>query len=764
MATVLYRIGRFCYRHRLLVIIIWVLLLVGAGASTQFAKPFVVDFTLPGTETERAGHIVDDKFPALADMDMMANAKVVVQAPPSTTLDQPENIRRVNELVNNLRGLDHIVQPAAVVNPLTSPGHAAQISPDRTIAYFDILYDEKFIDIGKDQLNAFKHVVKQGRDSGLTVEATGTLFNGQPPAQGLSELIGFGVALIVMIIAFASLVAASLPIITAIFGVGISIASITGATVFLDMDTSALMAASMIGIAVAIDYSLFIVSRFRHELNVTHDRAHAAGRAVGTAGSSVVFAGLTVVIALLGLSVVGIPMMAVMGWTAAFAVAVAVLTAITLLPAVLGLFGGKVFAVRVGGLRRGDEPDSLPSNGLRWVRFVAGHPIAVLLLAVLLLGVIAVPVTKLQLGMDMTTGEQKKAVQLIGTGFGEGITGPLMVVADGSGVSQPQSAYSQLAEAIQAKDDVAMVSPPQPNADGTGAMITVIPESGPTSPQTQDLMQAIRDMEPSFSAKTELTFGVTGQTAMMSDLSTAMKTSLVPYLALVVGLAFLVLMLVFRSLLVPLTATLGFLLSIGATFGATVAIFQEGWFGLIPDPGPIISFLPIFLIGIVFGLAMDYQVFLVTRMREEYIHGPRTRAGAKSAVVAGFQHGARVVTSAAIIMISVFAAFMLAPDTMAKAMGFALAVAVLFDAFIVRMVVIPSVMTLLGEKAWYLPRWIDRLLPNVDVEGERLKMMSALPPPPTVSQLVPGGNGMQRVLVAAGSTGGRHRLCGERDT
>jgi RND superfamily putative drug exporter len=235
--------------------------------------------------------------------------------------------------------------------------------------------------------------------------------------------------------------------------------------------------------------------------------------------------------------------------------------------------------------------------------------------------------------------------------------------------------------------------------------------------------------------------------------------SLLPYLALVVGLAFLVLMVVFRSLLVPLTATLGFLLSIGATFGATVAIFQEGWFGLVKDPGPIISFLPIFLIGVVFGLAMDYQVFLVTRMREEYIHGPRSRDGARSAVVIGFQHGARVVSSAAVIMIAVFAAFILMPVTMAKAMGFAMAVAVLFDAFVVRMAVIPAVMALLGEKAWYLPRWLDRLLPNVDVEGERLTQMVAEPPSPEFPQLVPARNGMQRVLVAAGGAGsGRHRL------
>lgn len=757
MATFLYRVGRFAYRHRLLVIAVWVLLLVGAGASTTLAKPFLLDFNLPGTETARAGEMMDEKFPGQSDMDLMANAKVVIQAPAGTTLDAPENAARIDELVDGLRGLDHIAQPESIVDPVTAPALAAQVSPDRTIAYIDVLYDEKFVDIGKDQLDAFKHVLQQGRDTGLTVEATGTLFNGQPPQQGASEMLGFGVALIVMVIAFASLVAATLPIITAIFGVGISVASITGATAFVNMDASALMIASMIGIAVAIDYSLFIVSRFRNELNETHDSAHAAGRAVGTAGSSVVFAGLTVVIALVALSVVQIPMMAVMGYTAAVTVVVAVLAAVTLLPAFLGLFGRKVFALRIPGLRRGDEPDSVPSNGLRWARFVVAHPIPVLLAAVVMLGVVAVPVTKLELGMDLATGDQKKAVQLIGQGFGEGVTGPLMVVVDGDGAANPSLAYRELADAIATKDDVLMVAPPRPNADGSGAMIIVVPKSGPSSPDTQSLMHQIRDLEPSFADRTGIEFGVTGQTAMLSDMSAALLKSLVPYLALVVGLAFLVLMLVFRSLLVPLTATLGFLLSIGATFGATVAIFQEGWLGLIADPGPIISFLPIFLIGIVFGLAMDYQVFLVTRMREEYIHGPRTRDGAKSAVIVGFQHGGRVVTSAALIMVSVFAAFILSPETVAKAMGFAMAAAVLFDAFIVRMAVIPAVMALLGEKAWYLPRWLDRLLPNVDVEGERLKTMSATPPPPEVSQLVPVGNGTRRVLVANGSTGGRHR-------
>ena len=758
MATFLYRVGRFAYRHRLLMISVWLLLLLGAGASTTLAKPFLTDFNLPGTETERAGNMLDEKFPGQGDLDLMAQAKVVIQAPAGTTLDQPDNIARVDSLVNELRGLAHLAAQPPVVNPLAAPALAAQVSPDRTIAYIDVVYDKRFVDIKKDSVDAFKQVLQDGRGSGLTVEATGTVFNGQPPQSGASEMLGFGVALIVMVIAFASLVAATLPLITAMFGVGISIAALTGATSFLNMDTSALLIASMIGIAVSIDYSLFIVSRFRHELNSTDDRAHAAGRAVGTAGSSVVFAGLTVVIALVALSVTRIPMITVMGYTSAVAVVVAVLVAVTLLPAILGAFGRKAFALRIPGLRRGDEPDSVPGNGLRWARFVVAHPVPVLLAAVALLGVLALPVSKLELGMDLAPGDQKKAVQLISDGFGAGITGPLVVVVDGDGAGNPQPAYTQLAEAIQTKDDVAMVLPPQPSADGTGALIMVIPQSGPSSPETQALVQQIRDLEPSFAEKTGVQYGVTGQTAVLSDLSEALLKSLAPYLALVVGLAYLVLMLVFRSLLVPLTATLGFLLSIGATFGATVAIFQEGWFGLVKDPGPIISFLPIFLIGIVFGLAMDYQVFLVTRMREEYIHGPRTREGARTAVVVGFQHGARVVTSAAVIMVSVFAAFILSPETVAKSMGFAMAVAVLFDAFIVRMVVIPAVMALLAEKAWYLPRWLDRVLPNVDIEGENLKQMVAEPPRTAAPQLVPMADGTHRVLVAAGGSGGRHRL------
>lgn len=720
MATFLFRIGQFAYRRKLLVIALWLLVLLAALVGTTMAKPFQNDFSLPGSPSQRASDLMAEKFPQQGDMDEIAQAKVVVEAPPGTTLDDPENVARIDRLADGLRGLAH-VQKQAVVNPLTTPAAAVQVSKDRTIAYLDVMYDQKFVDISKDQITEFENVLQQGRDSGLTAEATGTLYNAQQPQSGMSEAIGFGVALVVMVIAFASVVAATLPIITALFGVGISIALITSGTAFVKMDSSALMLASMIGIAVSIDYSLFIVSRYRNELRVTDDRALATGRAVGTAGSSVVFAGLTVVIALVGLTVVRIPMIAVMGLTAAVSVVFAVLAAVTLLPAFLGLFGHRTFARPIRRLRQGDEPDTAPTNGLRWAKLVAAHPVPAIITVVVGLGLIALPVAKLELGMDLATGDQKKAVALLDRGFGEGVTGPLIVVADGSDAPDPQAGFTATADALRGLDGVQMVTPPQPNADGSAALIQLIPSSGPSSPRTQTLVEDIRALAPDLAERTGVDVGVTGQTAILSDLSESLTKALVPYLALVVGLAFLVLMLVFRSVLVPLTATLGFVLSIGATFGATVAIFQLGWFGIVSDPGPIISFLPIFLIGIVFGLAMDYQVFLVTRMREKAVLRDDGDLSARAAVITGFQRSARVVTSAAVIMISVFAAFILSPDNVAKSMGFALAAAVVFDAFVVRMVFIPAVMSLLGQRAWYLPAWLDRILPNVDVEGETMR-------------------------------------------
>lgn len=721
MATMLYRLGCFAFRHRLTVLLAWCVLLGGAAATTLAAEPFVADFSVPGSGSERAQQIMDDKFPQLRGSRDLAAAQVVFQAPEGTTLDRPENRARVDELVRGLRGLEKLAAPQAVVDPLGEPVGAHRVSRDRTLAYVELTWTTTFDLIDEGEIAAFEEVLARSSANGLRAEATGSVFSAERVDSAAAESVGFGIAMIVMIIAFASLVAASLPIVTALFGVGISVSLLTGATAFFEMDSSSILLASMIGIAVSIDYSLFIVSRYRHEMNATDDLGHAAGRAVGTAGSSVVFAGMTVVIALVGLRVVDNPLMSMLGYTAALSVVVAVVAALTMLPALLGLLGRRAFALRVPGLRRGDEPDTADSHGARWVRRIAARPVLALVATTAVLGVFALPAADLELGMDVATADQKPAIELLGRGFGDGVVGRLVVAVDGSGTSRPEAVYRDLAAAIGNLPAVATVAPPQLNADRTGALIVVIPDSGPGTTQTRDLVSDIRGLERSFLDRDGIGFGVAGQTAMMSDLAVALYGALIPYLALVVGLAFLVLMLVFRSLPVPLIATLGFLLSIAATFGATVAVFQKGWFGLVADPEPVISFVPIYLIAILFGLAMDYQVFLVTRMREEYAHGPRTDAAAREAVVVGFRHGARVVTSAAFVMVSVFAAFVLLPDTIARTMGFALAIGMVFDAFLIRMIIVPALMTLLGRHAWYLPNWIDRILPDVDIEGRQLE-------------------------------------------
>jgi RND superfamily putative drug exporter len=493
---------------------------------------------------------------------------------------------------------------------------------------------------------------------------------------------------------------------------------------FLDLSSSTSTLALMLGIAVSIDYALFIVSRYRHELAVGRTGAEAAGRAVGTAGSAVTFAGLTVLVALTALAVVNIPVLTEMGLAAAGAVAVAVLIALTLLPALVG-FAGRRITGRGGQTRDIEADGERPTLSLRWARAITRRPVLTVVTAVAALGLIAVPALDLRLGLpgdNMAAPDttQRQAYDLVTEGFGAGYNGPLLVVVDAAGSPDAKAAASAAADTITALPGVVSVSPPTFNPAGDTAMLQVIPASAPDSTETTDLVHAIRDADAGLRAGTGADLSVTGTTAVTIDIAAKMGDALLPYLAVIVVLAFLLLTVLFRSVLVPLKAIAGFLLSVMATFGAVVAVFQWGWladlFG-VDQTGPIVSLLPVILIGIVFGLAMDYEVFLVSRMREEHVHGaPPTRA-----VIVGYAHGARVVTAAAIIMISVFAGFVLAPDPLIKSIGFALAAAILLDAFVVRMTIVPAVMALLGRRAWALPRWLDRLLPNVDVEGERLR-------------------------------------------
>ncbi|MEU5435512.1 MMPL family transporter [Streptomyces sp. NPDC020719] len=722
MATFLYRLGRFAFRRRRYVALVWVALLFLAGFGAASAStPSASSFSMPGTEAQKAFDLLEKRFPGgSADG---ATARIVFKAPAGKTMKDAANKAEVNKVVAELP------KGSKQVASVTDPYQANAVSSDGSTAYISVKYKVNGMALEDSDRKSLEDTAKGAQKAGLTVEIGGDALQTKPET-GSGEIIGVVIAGIVLMITFGSLIAAGLPLITAIIGVGIGVSTITALANVLDLGNTTSTLASMIGLAVGIDYALFIVSRYRAELREGREREEAIGRAVGTAGSAVVFAGLTVVIALCGLAVVNIPMLSKMGFAAAGTVVIAVLIALTLIPAVLGFAGKRVFGRRTrkkmeaGTVEPADE--AKPNMGTRWSGFVLRKPIWVLLAGVIGLGAIAVPAASLEMGLpdegsQPTSTTQRRAYDTLSDGFGPGFNGPLMIVVDGAKASGgAKAAADKTSDTIKKLPDVAAVMPPALNKDGDTATITVIPKSKPSSKDTEDLVHSIRDAGHGIKADTKAEVLVTGATAMNIDFSQRMNDALLPYLGLVVGLAFLLLMVVFRSILVPLKAALGFLLSVVAALGAVVAVFQWGWLGGlfgVENPGPIMSMMPIFMVGVVFGLAMDYEVFLVTRMREAFVHGERPG----QAIVTGFRHGARVVTAAAVIMIAVFSGFIGASDQMIKMIGFALAIAVFFDAFVVRMAIVPAVLALLGSKAWWLPRWLDKVLPNVDVEGEGLK-------------------------------------------
>jgi RND superfamily putative drug exporter len=718
VSTFLYRLGRLAFRRRKTVLVLWLGLLVLMGfAASRLGEETVDSFEVPGMESVEALKLLNERFPEAGGDG--ATARVVFVAPDGETLNEPDNQAAIADTVATLGQVPDVVN-------VSDPFQAGTISEDGTIGFAEVGFDVA-IPAANEELDG---AVTPARDAGLTVEMAGDALM-EEFEQGSAELIGLAMAAIVLIITFGSFVAAGLPLLNAIIGIGITISAITASTRFLDLNSFTPTLATMLGLALAIDYSLFIVSRYRHERSIGREGEEAMGRALGTAGSAVVFAGLTVTIALTAMFVARIPILTEMGLAAALAVVMSVLIALTMLPAMCGFAGKRIVGGRIPGLRardpEADDARGRPSLGTRWSRLVTRRPVAVLIVVGLAMVTLALPVTGLRLGLpdegsmpEDTT--QRKAYDLIAEGFGAGFNGPLMVVIDGAAAgANPQAAGEQLIQAAGELDDVAFVQPEaQFNQAGDTGLVMVTPATGPSSAETETLVDVIRERVEGIEAGTGTEISVSGSTAIITDFNQRLAGALLPYLSLVVGLSFLLLILVFRSILVPLKAALGFLLTMGATFGAVVAVFQWGWLtDVLPfqQTSMIISFLPIFLIGVVFGLAMDYQVFLVTRMREEYVHG----AAPIPAIVTGFQHGGRVVTAAAIIMISVFAGFALSGDDFIIQVSFALSMAIALDAFVVRMTLVPAVLALLKRRAWWLPRWLDRIVPNVDVEGEKLR-------------------------------------------
>ncbi|WP_460066557.1 MMPL family transporter [Streptomyces sp. YKOK-I1] len=727
MATFLYRLGRFSFRRRHFVALLWIALLTLAGVGAASAPAAgSSSFSIPGVEAQKAFDLLEQRFPGSSADG--ATARVVFKAPDGQKMTDAAQRATVEKTVKELGDGSEVV---SVTDPYTTNA----VSKDGTVAYASVKYEVSSVELEDSSKEALETAVDEARDAGLTVEMGGDALQAEPDQAATGEIIGLALAAVVLVVTLGSLVAAGLPLLTAIIGVGIGVSTITALASALDLGDTTSTLALMIGLAVGIDYALFIVSRYRAELAEGRSREEAVGRATGTAGSAVVFAGLTVVIALAGLSVVGVPMLTKMGLAAAGTVVVAVLIALTMIPALLGYAGRKVKPAGEKGKRFGRRTAedtagaaagaAKPNMGARWASFVVRRPLAVLLLGVVGLGAIALPATQLELGLpddgsQPTSTTQRRAYDLLSEGFGPGFNGPLMVVVDAKGSADPQAAATAVGDEVKGLKDVVTVTPATFNKAGDTAMITVIPDSKPSSTDTEDLVHAIREAGTGVTADTDAKVLVTGTTAMNIDFSQKLTDALIPYLALVVGLAFLLLIVVFRSILVPLKAALGFLLSVLAALGAVVAVFQWGWLaGLIgvEETGPIMSMMPIFMVGVVFGLAMDYEVFLVTRMREAYVHGESPG----QAVVTGFRYSARVVAAAAVIMMAVFAGFIGSGESMIKMIGFGLAVAVFFDAFVVRMAIVPAVLALLGKKAWWLPKWLDRALPNVDVEGEGLR-------------------------------------------
>ncbi|MCX5045334.1 MMPL family transporter [Aldersonia sp. NBC_00410] len=758
MSVYLYRLGRFAFRRKWIVLPVWLLLLVGLGVlSSTIAQPMEDDFNIPNLPSERATEIMDEHFPgrsAAFAFDAVTGTYVIA-APEGSKLTDPQYSAALDGLVTELNGLDIVDHKKPLTSPLTSAADMGCLVADRSgptyiedcsgaplnvlneatpdsVALLDVSFGiEKWQDVTAADREAANAAADAARAAGLDVQLAGSIAQEGDDPGGSAELIGMGVAFIVMIIAFGALLAAVVPIITAIVGLAAATMLITVGTSITTIPSFTTFLATMVGIALSIDYALFIVSRYKHELAVCETPEEAAGRAVGTAGSAVVFAGLTVFIALCGLSIIGVSFMTWMGLGGAVAALMAVIVALTLMPALLGAFGRFLFRPKVPFVGKVDpEDDTQRTVGQRIAELIARKPAIALTGAVAILAAFAIPAIGLQIGLP---GDEsmpadtsiRQAYDLRTEGFGEGTNGILQIAADLSAVPEEQrdEALAALRGKLESFDEMDYVVGPQRSDDGSGALFQGVPQSGPNNQDTKDLVKDVRAEEAALNQQFGIEYGVTGTTAIFADVDGKLLGSIVPYLAIIVIAAFLLLIAVFRSVIVPLLGALGFVLSMAATFGATVLIFQDGALGLVEDPHPLTTFLPIMLIGLVFGLAMDYQVFLVTRIREEHVHG----APATEAMVRGYHHGARVVTAAAIIMISVFGAFLLESNTAAKSMGFALAAGVFFDAFIVRMVLVPAVLVLVGDRAWWLPHWLDRIVPSMDVEGEKLGPRKSAP-------------------------------------
>ncbi|MFE5337504.1 efflux RND transporter permease subunit [Isoptericola sp. NPDC056573] len=730
MSSVLYSLGRWAARARRLVVIGWVLVLaVVGGAAGLLYQGFDNSVTIPGTESQDALDSLSATFPQVSG----SSAQIIVVAPDGSTIDDDAVRGPITDTVDDLGELDQV---AAVTSPYDDQ-MAASVNDDDTATLLTIQLDgdqSVITEDTKDALHTASDDLAAALPAGSQTSLGGELFSVEFPALSIIEAIGVVVALVVLIITLGSFVAAGLPLVNALMGVGVSMLLLLTATVFGPINSTTPMLGLMLGLAVGIDYALFIVSRHREQLAAGLEVDESIARATATAGSAVIFAGLTVMIALVGLGVAGIPFLTVMGIAAAVAVGIAVLVSLTLLPALLSFSGERLRprAPRAARKPKGKaKRAAAPAAGVHrnrffdgWVRGATRFPVLTIVLVVGAIAALAWPATNLRLALpDAGTLPEDNSARvtydLVGEEFGEGFNGPLIVTGSIVTSNDPVKLMDELGDEIGDLPGVADVPLSTPNETADTGIVQVVPEGGPTSQETKDLVNEIRDQHDHYLDKYGVDLSVTGFAAVGIDVSDKLGAALLPFGLVVVGLSLVLLTMVFRSIWVPIKASLGYLLSVGAAFGVVTLVFENGVLAdalNVTKLGPVISFMPIILMGVLFGLAMDYEVFLVSRIREDYVHG----GDARRAVRSGFLGSAKVVTAAAVIMFAVFVAFVPEGDMTLKPIALGLAVGVLVDAFVVRMTLVPAVLHLLGDRAWHMPRWLDRVLPTFDVEGEGL--------------------------------------------
>ncbi|MBJ8339950.1 MMPL family transporter [Antrihabitans sp. YC3-6] len=722
MSTYLYRLARFTFRQRRWVLAVWLALAIGMIVLANASGGKTNDnFTIPGTESQETADLLASKMPAING----GQTQVVFATNGAAKLTDSAAKAAIESSVAKLKTLPGVVSAS-------DPFAPGSIAPNSDVAIASVQFLASPVDVPESTLAAIQAAVVPAEDVGVDVAYSGSVYPGWlTEVSELPEIVGLIMAFVILLITFGAFVAAGLPIVTAIIGVVTTLMGVTALASVVDIASASTTVALMLGLSCGIDYGLFILSRHRNNLLQGMDTEESVALSVGTAGSSVVFAGLTVIVALCGLAVVGIPFLTVMGLAAAAAVFVALLIALTLLPAMMGFAGGKVAKFLATPLRPGHhekialEAAYTPEKtaGAAWARFVVRFRVPVLVIGVLTLIVLAIPATQMKLGLP--TGASKPegdtariAYDLTTEGFGVGFNGPLLVVAEN--LADPAAA-APIVEALSKEEGVAAAT--LAGADNGVVIISVIPTTGPNDPETAKLVDRIRSDRTRIEGTTGATLLVGGGTASNIDVSKKLSDALPVFLFVVIGLAFLLLTFAFRTILVPIKSIIGFLLSVSAAFGAQVAVFQWGWgqelLGITPSE--TVSFLPIIMLAIIFGLSSDYEVFVVSRIKEDY-----TKTGdARGAVERGTGLSARVVTAAALIMFSIFLAFMVNDDPTIKAIGFSFAVGVFLDAFVVRLTLVPAVMAIVKGTLWYHPLWFAKHVPDPDIEGEKLEQRLA---------------------------------------